>query len=270
MSIEKPIVGKNIETNERFGRNVTLVIDLLRHPEKDYTTGNLTEEGKQAFVTKLQEEYEDPDNSFDTVKAYVSPLKRGQQSMEPIGQFLEENGITSKIRTRQELLAGMEAYGTETDRAVDAIVQERHGYAATSKTGDAFEPVSKDEEVLKNEILIREFFDKNFPAMESKGEDFGNNLDQFIQHLAQMAERFYSGSRVKIINISHSGIIEYLTKLIYLKNHPEKKADEVDVEEIGGLLDYMSGPRITISSDAKGKQKARFEYRDLILEYALD
>ena len=258
------------ESQEKYGRNVSLVVDLIRHPEKDYATGNLTEAGKQAFVEKLQEEYGDPSHSFDTVKAYVSPLKRGQQAMEPISQFLAENDIHTKIRTRHALVTSMDQYGTDTDKAMDAIVQERTSQDVSSvKEGSALEPSSKDEETLKNEIMIREFFDKNFPAMGLKGESIGNELDALMQHFAKMAERFYSGSRVKIIAISHSGVVEYLTKLIYLKNHPELDSSDVGVEQIGGLLDYMSGPEITISSDVSGNQKAVFQFKDLSLDYPL-
>lgn len=270
MSIETQS-GKNIETRERFGRNVTLVIDLLRHPEKDYATGNLTEAGKQAFVQKLQEEYDDPDRSFDTVKSYVSPLKRGQQAMEPLSQFLKENNIETTIRTKQELLAHMDQYSAETDKVMDSMVKERTtlDVSASQPKADILEPVSKDEETLKNEILIREFFDKEFPAISLKGEDVGRELDDLIQHFAKMARRFHSGSKVKIIAVGHSGINEYLTKLIYLKNHPELNSSDVGVEQIGGLLDYMSGPEISITSDASGEQSATFQYKDLSLVYPL-
>jgi broad specificity phosphatase PhoE len=259
------------ESQEKYGRNVTLVIDLIRHPEKDYATGNLTEAGKQAFVQKLQEEYNDPSRSFDTVKGYVSPLKRGQQAAEPLSQFLKENNIETTIRTKQELLAHMDQYSAETDKAMDAMVKEKMDLdvSAEQPKTDALEPVSKDEETLKNEILIHEFFDKEFPAISLKGEDVGKELDDLIQHFAQMARRFHSGSKVKIIAVGHSGINEYLVKLIYLKNHPELKSADVGTEQVGGLLDYMSGPEISIISDTSGKQTATFKYKDLSLVYPL-
>lgn len=261
----------NPESKEEFGRNVTLVIDLIRHPEKDYATGNLTEAGKRAFVEKLQAEYNDPDNTFDTIKGYVSPLKRGQQAMEPLEQFLKENGIATTIRTKHELLAHMDQYGAETDQAMDALVKEQTGQdvSATQLKKDALEPASKDEETLKNEILIRDFFDREFPKITLKGEDAGKELDGLIQHFAQMAARFYSESKMKIVAVGHSGIIEYLTKLIYLKNHPERIAGEVGAEELGGLLEYMNGPEITITSDNKGTQAATFKFKDLHLDYPL-
>ncbi len=256
------------ENQEKYGRNITLVVDLIRHPEKDYSTGNLKEEGKEALIQKLKSEYSD--GQFDTIKGYVSPLKRGQQAVEPLSKFLMENGITTTIRTKKELVGRMDEYTAETDKAMDKILEERGLLAHEElEKEDALEPVSKDEEILKNEILIKEFFDKEFPEGELKGEDVAHELDLLVQHFADMSSRFYSGSKVKIISVGHSGIIEYLTKLIFLKNHPEIESKEVGVEQIGGLLDYMNGPRITISSDKSGKQTAKFEYKDLSLEYTL-
>lgn len=263
----------SVEKKEKYGCNVTLVIDLLRHPEKDYATGNLKEEGKQAFVDKLKEEYADPTQQFDTIKAYVSPAKRGQQAMEPLSTFLKEAGIETTIRTKKELWGNMDGYTDETDAAMDKILEERN-LLDTPEGGyqkeDAMEPSSKDEEAIKNEILIQEFFDKDFPEGEMKGEDVAHELDSLIQHFAQMAQRFESDSKVKLVVVGHSGINEYLTKLVYLQNHPELKPEEVSVEDVGGLLDYMSGPTITITSDESGAQKGTLQFKDLNLEYAIE
>jgi len=262
---------QEIKEKREFGTNVTLVIDLIRHPEKDYSTGNLTEAGKQAFLDKLRAEYSDPKNTFDTVKCYVSPLKRGQQAMEPLAQFIKENNIASNIGTKRQLLARMDEYSGETDQALDVLIKERTAkdLSTAQPKEDAFEPTSKDDETLKNEMLIREFFDKEFPKIGLKGEGVGKELDALIQHFALMAQRFYSGSKVKMIVVGHSGIIEYLTKLIYLKNNPEINPADVGVEDIGGLLDYMSGPQIRISSDESGNQVAQFNFKELSLNYPI-
>jgi len=265
-------IGASFENKEKYGANVTLVIDLLRHSEKDYETGNLKEEGKIALINKLKEEYADPEQKFDTIKCYVSPLKRGKQAMEPLGKFLKETGIATTIRTKKELEGKMDkiGYSNETDKAMDKILRERNLLdVGELQKEDAMEPVSKDEESIKNEILIQEFFDKEFPESSLKGEDVAQELDSLIQHFSKMSKRFLSDSKVKIIAVGHSGIIEYLTKLIYLQNHPGITPEDVGVEQIGGLLDYMSGPKITISSDESGKQTAKFECKDLSLEYTL-
>ena len=255
---------------ERFGRGVTLEVDLIRHSEKDYATGNLMTEGKQALVAKLRNEYASSEKAFDTVKCYVSPLKRGQQAREPLSQLLREIGVPTTIRTKQELLGQMDRYSDATDKALDWILQARGlSDAGELNKTDALEPVSKDEESLKNEILLEEFFDKEFPESDLKGTDVALEQDALIRHFAEMATRLYSGSRVKLIIVGHSGIIEYLTKLIYIKNHPDVKSEDVSMDMIGGLIDYMSGPRITITSDATGKQSAMFRFKELSLEYAL-
>jgi hypothetical protein len=272
MNIEKhdSVEQSNLENREEFGRNVTLVIDLIRHPEKDYETGNLKEEGKKAFLDKLNAEYDDPEQQFDTIKCYVSSLKRGQQAKQPLAKFLQENGINTKIRTRKELVGKMDQYSDETDKAMDRILEERDLLEdGKIQKEDAFEPISKDEESLKNEILIQEYFDRGFPESTLTGEEIGEELDSLIQHFAGMAQMFTSDSKVKIVSVGHGGVIEYLTKLVYLHNHPELRSEDVSVEEIGGLLDYMSGPRITITSDENGVQKAVLEFKDLSLDYEI-
>jgi predicted SnoaL-like aldol condensation-catalyzing enzyme len=153
---------------------------------------------------------------------------------------------------------------------MDKILRERNLLdVGELQKEDAMEPVSKDEESIKNEILIQEFFDKKFPEGELKGEDVAYTLDSLMQHFAQMAQRFRSDSKVKLVVIGHSGIVEYLTKLIFLKNHPEMKSENVGVEQIGGLINYMEGPKITIISDANGKQVANFKFKDLNLDYEI-
>lgn len=265
--------GNNFEQRRspERGTNVTLVIDLLRHPEKDYSTGNLTDAGKAAFLEKLREEF--AETAFDTIKGYVSPLKRGQQAMEPLSQYLKEVGIDTTIRTKNELAPKtfLDQYTSATDQALNTLVQKRSQLDVSTPGGkeNVTEPSSKDEETLKNELIIQEFFDTNLPESEIKGQDIGEEIDSLMQHFARMSSRLLSESKVKLVLVGHSGIIEHLTKLIYLQNHPEVSSSEIGVEHIGGLLDYMTGPQITISSDVTGKQTARFRFKDLSLDYSL-
>ncbi len=78
-------------------------IDLIRHPEKD-DLGRLTESGKQEFEAKLLDDLSDS-GAYDTVKFYVSPLHRGQESKEPMARLLETFDFnTTTIRNKRELI----------------------------------------------------------------------------------------------------------------------------------------------------------------------
>ncbi len=258
-------------TPER-GANIRVVIDLLRHPEKEYATGKLTEAGKADLAEKLNREYSEGD--FDTVKCYVSPLSRGQESVEPIGEFLRENGIHTVTRTKDQLSGRATEVGPGFKPAVTELIKQQNDLLVETADEDsdraAHEPHSKDFETAANEILIRDFFDQKFPDSPIGGREIGGEVDGLVRHLAELAERMKSGSRVKFVLISHSGVIEQFIKLVYLKNHPELEPKEVKVSDMGGLMDYMSGPQIFIDSDESGRQKARIQFKDMTLDYDLN
>lgn len=263
--IESPL------TPER-GVNIRVVIDLLRHPEKEYATGKLTEAGKAALAEKLNQEYAEGD--FDTVKCYVSPLNRGQESMEPIGDFLRENAIETVTRTKKELMGRATEIGAGIKPALtDLVKKENESFIVTEDNNPNrpdYEPHSQEFETAANEILVRDFFDQKFPDSPIGGKEIGGEVDSFIKHLAELAEKMNSGSKVKFVLISHSGVIEHFIKLVYLKNHPELEPKDVKVADIGGLMDYMSGPQISINSDESGKQKATIQFKDMVLDYDLN
>lgn len=271
METPKPNPIESPLTPER-GVNVKVVIDLLRHPEKEYATGKLTEAGKAELTKKLNEEFTEGD--FDTVKCYVSPLNRGQESMEPIGDFLRENGIETVTRTKNELAGRATEIGAGVKPALTELIKQEN--ASFIETADdnpdrpSHEPHSKDFETAANEILIRDFFDQKFPDSSIGGKEIGGEIDNLIKHLAELAQKMNSGSKVKFVLISHSGVIEHFIKLVYLKNHPELEPKDVKVSDIGGLMDYMNGPQISINSDESGELKATIQFKDMVLDYQLN
>lgn len=271
--MENPIPNpiESLVTPER-GAKVTVVIDLLRHPEKEYATGKLTEAGKAELRERLNREYTEGD--FDTVKCYVSPLNRGQESMEPIGDFLKENGIETVTRSKKELAGRASEVGLGLKPAITELIKKENEYFVETTDEDldrpSYEPHSKDFETSANEILIRDFFDQKFPDSSIGGKEVGEEIDSLIKHLAELAQKMNSGSKVKFVLISHSGVIEHFIKLVYLKNHPEVEPKDVKVADIGGLMDYMSGPQISINSDESGKQKASIQFKDMVLDYELN
>ncbi|MEI8062323.1 MAG: hypothetical protein WCG97_03440 [bacterium] len=262
-----------IETgpNYEMGTNVTIRIDLLRHPEKEYNGGHLTEDGKKALTAKLNAEFQD--GEFDTVKCYASPLMRGQESMAPIQEFLDEHGIKTITRTKTELAGRATEMGKGLKDALGPLLAaEDAKYVEVPDDNPeraAYEPANKDFETRANHLLLRDFFDKNYPDSPIGGREVGQEVDSLIQHIAEMAAKMNSGSKVKFVLISHSGVVEYLTKLLYLQNHSDLKPEEVTADMIGGLMNYMEGPQISITSDEAGKQKAVLRLKDMILDYEL-
>lgn len=262
------------EKSSERGANVLVHIDLIRHPEKDSATGKLTEDGKEIFFNNLTKEFQEGEK-YDTVKFYVSPLPRGQESKEPISSFLEKNDIHTTIINKEELIGRAREMGASlktemtkileqerliTQQQIDEVMQRDQSIAA-------YEPSTKDFETHSNEILIRDYFDKKFPASSFTGKEMGESVKNLINHFSEMASHLKSNSKVKLILVSHSGIIEHFTKYVYLQNHPELKPEDVDAKTIGGLVNFGEGPEIIIKSDQAGNQTIKFKFKNLNLTY---
>ncbi len=276
--MEKPNLDKiNLSESIETGKNVTMSIDLIRHPEKDPATGKLTQAGKDAFFKQLSEDFIDR-GDYDLIKFYVSPLSRGQEAKESIGRFMEASGVNTSIRNRKELVGRFLEVGPNFKKEMTAILERNElitkEQADTAREKDqtipAYEPANKDFETKSNELLIRDYFEENLPSASFSGREHAEALKELIDHFSRLSSRLKSGSKVKLVLVGHSGVIEYLTKYVYLQNHPEIKAGDVSVDDIGGLVDFSKGPEILIKSDEGGEQKIRFKFKDLDLDYTLE
>ena len=268
------------EKSRERGANVLVDIDLIRHPEKDTYTGELSEEGKEVFLQNLIKDFKEGEE-YDTIKFYVSPLPRGQQSKEPITSFLEMSGVPTKIRDRVELISRTRDITPKFKEEITKILEERKMLdqeelqrveqieESRKKDGNyaSYEPATKDFEIKANELLIKDYFNKNFPSVSFNGEDMARGIKDLIDHFAEMSSKLKSNSRVKLVLVGHSGIIEHFIKYIYLQNHPEVDPKDVDVETLGGLLKFGEGPRITIQTNQEGELKIGLEFKNLELEY---
>jgi hypothetical protein len=264
---------EQIKSPER-GANIVVSIDLIRHPEKDHTTGKLTQKGKDDFFNNLITDFQEGEE-YDTVKFYVSPLSRGQEAKEPITAFLEAANIPTTIRNKEELIGRMRDIGpnfkTEMTKILEEgqllTVQELAEVRQRDAVISASEPASKNFEIQTNELLIRDYFNKPFPASSFTGKDMGESVETLVDRFSRMTKHLLSNTKVKLVLVGHSGIIEHFTKHVYLQNHPEVKPEDVDVETIGGLVGFGEGPEITIRSDEIGKQVIELKFKDLTLTY---
>lgn len=275
MEKQSNILGKiEKEKSPERGANVLVRIDLIRHPEKDSATGKLTEEGKDKFFNNLTKEFEEGEK-YDTVKFYVSPLSRGQESKEPISSFLEASNIPTTIRNKEELVGKAREMGASLKAEMIKILEQEElltqQQIKEAKQIDAvipsYEPASKDFETQSNEILIRDYFDKKFPASAFTGKEMGESIRNLIDHFSEMTSHLKSNSKIRLVLVGHSGVIEHFTKYVYLQNHPEIKPEDVDAETIGGLVNFGEGPEITIQSDETGKQSIGLKFKNLTLIY---
>lgn len=262
------------EKSPERGANVFVSIDLIRHPEKDPTTGKLTEKGKKEFFKNLMEKFQEGEE-YDIIKFYVSPLPRGQESKEPIASFLKASDISTAIRNKQELIGRINEVGPSFKEEMTRILEQEglltqqqiKEIKEKDETIAPYEPASENFETKSNEILIKDYFDKKFPGSPFTGRDMGKRIKNLIDHFSEMASRLKSNSRVKLVLVGHSGIIEHFIKYVYLQNHPEIKPEDVDVSTIGGLVKFGEGPEITIQTDRNGKPEIKLQFKNLKLTY---
>lgn len=273
---KQPNTSGNIEREKspERGANVLVRIDLIRHPEKDPATGKLTENGKEEFFNNLTKEFQEG-KQYDTVKFYVSPLPRGQESKEPISSFLEASNIPTTIRNKEELVGKAREVGASFKTEMTKILEQEElltqQQIEEARQRDAvipsYEPASKDVETKTNEVLIRDYFNKEFPGSAFTGKEMGESIKNLIDHFSEMASRLKSDSKVRLVLVGHSGVIEHFTKYVYLQNHPEIKPEDVDAETIGGLVNFGEGPEITIQSNEAGDQTIGLKFKNLTLTY---
>lgn len=274
--MEKFTLQQKVEQikSPEHGANIIVSIHLIRHPEKDHTTGKLTQKGKDDFFNNLVNDFQEGQD-YDTVKFYVSPLPRGQEAKEPITAFLEATNIPTTIRNKEELIGRMKDVGpnfkTEMTKILEGEQLLTDQQLAEVRRRDAhisaYEPASKDFETQTNQLLIRDYFNKPFPASSFNGEDVAKSVKSLVDHFSRMTGRLLSNSKVKLVLVGHSGIIEHFTKYVYLRNHPELNPEDVDVETLGGLLNFGEGPEIAIRSDETGKQFIELKFKNLTLTY---
>ncbi len=259
------------ERRAERGANVVVEIRLIRHPEKDPETGDITDQGKADFLDFLEK-------SIDVVeegahqKIYLSPHKRPQQLVETAEAFLHAKGMKSAVRTRKELLPLVENLTPESmeqlrQKAIDEGLLSPIDPILVSQSDDARSDPSEKFERVINSLALEEYYNANFPGTGFSGEDIGGSIDGFIRHLSLMSRRLRSGTRLQTALVSHSGIIEFFIKRAYLSAHPGESPESVTTEKIGGLLGFLEGACITIRTDGVGTMVRTFQFRDMQFEF---
>lgn len=213
---------------------------LLRHPEKD-PGGNVTEVGLQALHDELVEIWNCGD--YDSLRLCVSNHKRGQQCGPTLKQFAASVDADYTFET-STLLCGLMNY-------IDISVMNDH---LETQLGREY------TEAAATSLLVKEHFDMLLPGALFTGREHANGLRRFLRAIAR--DRPNTGNRL-VVAISHSGVIEYWMKTVFLENNPGTAPKHVGVEDLGGLLDFCEGPTITITHGENGHVEATLSRRQL-------
>lgn len=227
--------SRQIENKEKFGENIEMVIDLIRHAEKGSLEGGLTKKGEneaREYGKKLRKEF--PKTSG--IKIYHSGVERAQKTGELI-----KGEDKFKLRQRKSLtLIGK--LSSEFGKKLVKLVNKQ--------TGDETEVI---------QALIDTGAEKPDKASISSRE-LSQDMAVQLLSLIRMSKKFKENARVNVVLASHSGVIEHF--LVDILNKERK----FFLEEIGGPLKFLEGIRLIINRQDKESVAIKLKFRDYELD----
>ncbi len=230
---------KNIEKQENFGVNVKMIIDLIRHGEKD-EKGALTEKGEKEakeFGEKIIRE--NPESSG--IKNYSSDVPRAIETGDSI--------LGDETKFKQRLKSGLSFTGKLSDKAKEKFIS-----LVNKKT--------KDET-----LAVQAIIDTNDKRMDSEtisSKEVSQEVAKQILTFIKMTERLKKDSIVNVVMTSHSGWIENF--LVDILN--EERQDFMN--KIGGQLDFLEGVKIIIDRKNKNNITIDLTFRDYNIKISED
>ncbi|MDP2944677.1 MAG: hypothetical protein Q8N57_03905 [bacterium] len=264
--IEKPAGAEKKE----FGSDIKAILEFKRHqdPGKNPTTGMsadfLTEKGKEASMADGQKIEE------LAVKGYASPKLRAQETVDLMLQNVSDdvriiNKTTESLKgTGAEKLVNNQREANEfnirTRKELDAIAD----FSKVMPLASAWaEEQIKDGAKLDKYSLIVQWYLDNPEVCKANGVLTGHETaTEIAARVATelgMTERFYKGSEVRLINVTHGPKIEpFLREMVGFKN----------LEEIGGALQPGENIQFQVSIDENKKKTVKLLFRGK--EYAVD
>lgn len=239
---------------------------LLRHPQKVFGTGELTQAGHDTFKTLLLRVARE---DYDLVYVYLTPHPKRGRPLLPIATTIA--GTSRKFvkpRICAELYGRFNEFSPADSTATwQAILQREIAPAKRDEPG-LYEPWSEEEEALITSTLVHKHWDVPLPGpIGLSGRDIGREIQAVVDYVVTNMRDWPPDCKILLLAISHSGIIEQFIKLVYLANKQEKNAQEVTVDDIGGLVDFLEGPTLRISQTGHSHPTVQLVYKDLLLQY---
>lgn len=226
---------EQFESREKRGENIEMTIDLIRHAEKGSLEGDLTEKGREEakeYGKKLKTKF--PESAG--IKVYHSGVGRAEET----GKLIK--GESNFIERQRETLTLIGKLSKEQGEKLTALVNKQ--------TGNESEAI---------QALIDTSGEKLGEETESSKE-LSRGIAEQVLTLVKMTSKFKENSKVNIVMVSHSGVIEhFLVDML-------KKPRENFLKETGGVVNFLEGIRITVQRQDKETVKIFLKFRDYGLE----
>ena len=254
---------------KEFGRNIRAVLEFKRHqdPGKDPETGMsadfLTSKGREAASSdgrKINEE---------TVKGYASPKLRAQETVDLMLQNVDD-GIRVINKTTESLGAGAKHLIKKQRASNEFNIRTRKELDATANFGKvmplasawAEEQIKEGAKLDKYSLIVQWYLDNPDVCRENgvlTGQETAAEIAERVSVELGMTERLYSGSNVRLVNVTHGPKIEpFLQAVINFK----------EIEEIGGALQPGESLQFKVDINENRQKEVKLLFRNQ--EYTVD
>ena len=260
---------KNAAEKQEFGTNITAAIEFKRHQDPGKTPEGmsadwLTEKGQEASrqdAAGIEEM---------AVGGYASPKLRAQETVDLMLDNVDEG--VAVVNKKMESLAGTGAenrsdkqregneFRIKTKKELDATAN----FAKVMPLASAWanEQMAAGAKLDKYSLIVQWYLDNPEVCRENGVLTSRETAAEIAERAATelgMTERFYSGSEVRLINVTHGPKLEpFLAEVIGLKN----------IEEMGGALKPGESFQFAVKIDENKKKEVKLLFRGK--EYAVD
>ncbi|MEI6597072.1 MAG: histidine phosphatase family protein [bacterium] len=221
-----------IESDNKYGKDIEMKVIFVRHGEKDKVGESLSPSGKEQAV-----KFGETLDKKDAIKGYTSPIQRALETVENI---IESAPHDKKLNLRKKISLKIPPFSEEQTLKFRQSVK------------DGKDPA---------EWYLR-YRDQRPDAETAAPREVAEGLAYMLDHYCKMCDKLYSGSKVDLINGTHSVVPETLLQEILIREVDGKKVVGFEnVSEIGGSLKYVEPIEFSIKTDNLGQRKIEVNFR---------
>jgi len=245
-----------LEQQEKFGRNVEILIKFMRHGERGKDS-QLLDLGRDITKRKAGESGIKRDD-FDAVKAIGSNAAPIKEDIK-MGRALE----TADIYATE--IVGDEKFKTRVNNILsyETLVSPRpynHTEIYNKNLPDNFNELVDTEKIVAAKkaqmATVNYLIGLSTPEALQYKKEIAGSFACIVKHYQEMAKKLNSGSKVLLPAGTHGGTMEFLLQqALVVRDGDKKKIGFNDIKEIGGEFDPSDSYNVDIQTDDKGEFK---------------
>jgi hypothetical protein len=250
-------IPSGFEQQEKFGRNVEILIKFIRHGERGKDS-QLLDLGRETTKRKAFESGIKKDD-FNAVKAIGSNAAPIREDIK-MGRALE----TADIYATE--IAGDEKFITRVNDILnyENLISPRpynHLEIYNNNLPENFNELSDAERVIAAKsaqaATVNYLINLSTPKALQYKKEIAGSFAYVIKHYQEMAKKLYSESKVLLPAGTHGGIMEFLLQQALVVKHgsDKEKLGFKDIKDIGGEFDPSDSYNVDIQTDNNGELK---------------